>query len=68
LHVGLLAIATLPEHQRRGYGAALTVRALIDGRAAGASWAWLQASDPGLPVYERLGFRTIEASACWRSA
>jgi ribosomal protein S18 acetylase RimI-like enzyme len=67
-HVGLLAIATLPGYRRRGYGAALTARALIDGYADGGSWAWLQSSDAGFAVYERLGFRTVERSANWHSA
>jgi GNAT superfamily N-acetyltransferase/catechol 2,3-dioxygenase-like lactoylglutathione lyase family enzyme len=67
-HVGLLAIATLPEHRRRGYGAALTARALIDAHTAGARWAWLQSSEDGFGVYERLGFRTVERSANWRSS
>ena len=66
-HVGLLTIATLPPYRRRGYGAALTARALIDGHSAGASWAWLQSSDSGFSVYERLGFRIVERSANWRS-
>jgi ribosomal protein S18 acetylase RimI-like enzyme len=67
-HVGLLTIATLADYRRRGYGAALTARALIDGHAAGAGWSWLQSSDSGLAVYERLGFRTVERTATWRSA
>jgi N-acetylglutamate synthase len=66
-HVGLFTIATMPEHRRRGHGAALTARALLDARAHGASWAWLQSSDSGFGVYQRLGFRTLERSASWRS-
>jgi N-acetylglutamate synthase len=66
--VGLLTIATLPAYRRRGYGAALTARALIDGYADGASWAWLQSSDAGVAIYERLGFLTVERSANWHSA
>ncbi len=63
--VGIFNVATLPEHQRRGYGGAVTARAVADGVAAGADWAWLQSSAVGYPVYERLGFRTVEDWRCW---
>jgi GNAT superfamily N-acetyltransferase len=65
--VGIFNIATPPAHRRRGYGAAVTVRAISDGLAAGATWSWLQASRAGLPVYERLGFRTVEGWRSWVS-
>jgi GNAT superfamily N-acetyltransferase len=67
-YVGIFNIATSPAHRRRGYGAAVTARAVADGLAAGAKWALLQSSEPGYPVYERLGFRTAEAWSCWLSA
>jgi len=67
-YVGIFNIATPPAHRRRGYGAAVTARAVADGLAAGAKWAWLQSSEPGYPVYERLGFRTAEGWSCWLSA
>jgi GNAT superfamily N-acetyltransferase len=67
-YVGISDIATLPAHRRRGYGAAVTARAVADGLAAGATWAWLQSSELGYPVYERLGFRTAEVWSCWLSA
>jgi ribosomal protein S18 acetylase RimI-like enzyme len=63
--VGIFDIATPPRFRRRGYGAAVTARAVEDGVAAGARWAWLQSSDAGFAVYERLGFRTIETWECW---
>jgi N-acetylglutamate synthase len=58
-------IATPPDHRRRGYGAALTARAVADGLAAGATWSVLQSSPAGYAVYERLGFRTVEDWSCW---
>ncbi|HEX2196507.1 MAG TPA: GNAT family N-acetyltransferase [Actinomycetota bacterium] len=58
-------VATLPRHRRRGYGSALTARAVLDGLAAGARWAWLEASEGAVGVYERLGFRTVETGATW---
>jgi ribosomal protein S18 acetylase RimI-like enzyme len=63
--VGIFNIATPPAHRRRGYGAAVTARAVRDGLASGARWAWLQASPAGYSIYERLGFRTIESWRCW---
>jgi ribosomal protein S18 acetylase RimI-like enzyme len=66
--VGIFNIATPPEHRRRGYGTAVTAQAIRDGAQAGAAWAWLQSSQAGYNVYERLGFRTIESWACWIAA
>jgi predicted GNAT family acetyltransferase len=66
-YVGVFNIATPPARRRRGYGAAVTVRAVADGVAAGARWAWLQSSGAGYPVYDRLGFRTTEDWNCWLS-
>jgi ribosomal protein S18 acetylase RimI-like enzyme len=63
--VGIFNIATPPAQRRRGYGAAVTARAVRDGFANGARWAWLQSSAPGYAVYERLGFRTLESWPCW---
>jgi predicted GNAT family acetyltransferase len=65
--VGIFNIATPPEFRRRGYGAAVTARAITDGLEAGATWAWLQSSAIGLRVYEALGFRTSEEWTCWQS-
>jgi ribosomal protein S18 acetylase RimI-like enzyme len=59
-HVGVFNIATLPAHRRRGLGEAVTARVVVDGVAAGARVAYLQASTMGLPVYRRMGFRTVE--------
>jgi N-acetylglutamate synthase len=57
---GIFNVATPPEHRGRGYGAALTLRAVRDGFDAGAEFAWLQSSDIGQSVYRRLGFRAVE--------
>jgi GNAT superfamily N-acetyltransferase len=56
---GLYAVATLPDVRGRGIGRALTLAALEAGRALGCRIGVLQASDDGLPVYRRIGFRTI---------
>jgi N-acetylglutamate synthase len=65
--VGIVNLATLPGHRRRGYGAAITARAVADGLAAGGTWAWLESGEDGRRVYERLGFRTVETRTYWKT-
>jgi hypothetical protein len=67
-YVAIFNIGTPPEHRRHGYGAAVTARAVADGLAAGAKWSWLQTTPVGQPVYESLGFRTVETWQCWIAA
>jgi len=66
--VGIFNVATPPADRCRGYGAAVTARAVTDGLAAGARWSWLQSSPSGYRVYQRLGFRTVESWRTWLSA
>ncbi|WP_206283056.1 GNAT family N-acetyltransferase [Streptomyces chilikensis] len=50
-------VATDPGHQRRGYGEAVTRKALHEGaRATGLTRATLHATEAGAPVYPRIGF------------
>jgi ribosomal protein S18 acetylase RimI-like enzyme len=53
---GLYGISTRASYRRRGFGTALTLRPLVDARAAGYHTAVLQAAPVGLGVYTRLGF------------
>jgi ribosomal protein S18 acetylase RimI-like enzyme len=57
---GIFNVATKPEHRRRGYGSALTLRAARDGFADGAELAYLQSTPDGHVVYRRLGFREVD--------
>ncbi|MFF8627682.1 GNAT family N-acetyltransferase [Streptomyces werraensis] len=55
--VFVLLVATDPQWQRRGYGEAVTRKALHEGiRATGATRATLHATAAGAPVYPRIGF------------
>lgn len=54
----VVLVATAPEWQRRGYGEAVTRKALYEGaRATGLVRATLHATVAGAPVYPRIGFK-----------
>jgi GNAT superfamily N-acetyltransferase len=57
--VGIFSVGTPPEHRRKGYGAWATARAVGSAFEAGASFAYLQSSEMGFGVYERLGFEQV---------
>ena len=61
--VGIFNVGTPPAHRRKGYGGAVTARAVADAFADGASFAYLQASTMGGPVYRGIGFREVDAIA-----
>lgn len=65
--VGIFNVATSSAHRGLGYGGAVTALATNEGFHSGASLAWLQASDMGYPVYERIGFETVEWWPGWVS-
>lgn len=56
---GIFNVGTPPEHRGRGYASAVTARAVADGFAAGAEFAFLQSTAMGHSVYRRLGFRDV---------
>src|SRR4051812_42093717 len=53
---GVYNVATTPERQRNGYGAAMTWAAIRAGQQLGGDHAILQASPAGQPVYAAMGF------------
>jgi len=64
---GVYFVTTLPEFRNRGIGGAMTWRAAVDGkREEGCVASFLQASDMGRPVYERMGYRIIVNYQVWR--
>jgi len=57
--VGIFNVGTPPEHRRKGYGGWATARAVERGFELGASFAYLQSSEMGFRVYQRLGFEQV---------
>jgi GNAT superfamily N-acetyltransferase len=62
--VGVFGVAALPEYRRRGIGTAITAFAIDDVRD-GADLAWLQSTEMGRPLYERMGFRPVSDWDVW---
>ena len=58
-------VGTLPDYRRRGLGALVTQAVTNEAFERGARIVVLQASPQGLPVYERLGYRTIGLDRVW---
>lgn len=62
---GIFNVATLPDWRGRGFGTAITARAVADGLAAGSRWCWLEATPAGLTAYRTAGFKAIEPRQFW---
>lgn len=56
---GVFQVGTLEQHRGKGLGNVMTGHVIKAAAARGARIAFLQASPMGLPVYEKMGFRTV---------
>jgi hypothetical protein len=56
---GVNFIGTLEGQRGRGFGEAMTWQVVNKGAQLGCTFAVLQASEMGKPVYERMGFRVV---------
>lgn len=66
--IGVYNVATLPGHQRRGFGEAVMRFALADARRrCGLETVILQSTPAGLRLYERMGFRTVTRVSVYSS-
>ena len=52
-------VATLPEFQGKGYATCLMNHALQKAKKHGATYCFLEASESGLSIYKKLGFKTL---------
>jgi GNAT superfamily N-acetyltransferase len=66
----VLGVGTLPEARGQGIGSAITLQPYLDARALGYHTGVLFATDMGISVYERLGFRKVGAISryLWRAS
>jgi ribosomal protein S18 acetylase RimI-like enzyme len=69
---GVYNVATLPEHQRRGYGEAVMRFAVAEAQRDfrvphGHGRVILQSTPAGLKLYERMGFRTVARVSVYSS-
>jgi GNAT superfamily N-acetyltransferase len=66
----VLGVGTLPEARGQGIGSAITLQPYLDAREVGFHTGVLFATDLGIPVYERLGFRIVGALSryLWRAS
>lgn len=66
--VGVYNVATMPEHQKRGYGEAVMRHAVAEAqRRHGIERTILQSTPAGHRLYERMGFRTVTSVAVYAS-
>jgi ribosomal protein S18 acetylase RimI-like enzyme len=66
--VGVYNVATLPGHQKHGYGEAVMRHAMAEvQRERGMERVILQSTPAGLKLYERMGFRTVARVAVYSS-
>jgi len=66
--IGVYNVATMPEHQKRGYGETVMRHAVAEAqRRHGIEQTILQSTSAGHRLYERMGFRTVTSVAVYAS-
>lgn len=63
--VGIWSMATPPNRQRQGAGRAALLEAIEHHRALGATTFYLIATPAGKPLYDSVGFTTVEEFPIW---
>ncbi len=63
--VGIWSMATAPQHQRRGAGRAALLAAIDHHRRRGAKAFYLIATPAGKPLYDSVGFGTVDDCTLW---
>jgi GNAT superfamily N-acetyltransferase len=63
--VGIWSMGTIPEWQRQGAGRATLTAVLVHHVTRGARLFYLGATPQGKPLYDQVGFRTLEEVAVW---
>jgi GNAT superfamily N-acetyltransferase len=58
---GLYAVGTIPAARGQGIGAFITLQPLLHARAQGYRYSVLFATEMGLPVYRRLGYKVVDS-------
>jgi ribosomal protein S18 acetylase RimI-like enzyme len=62
----VFCVATIPEYQRNGFGAAMTKAAVRAGLQLGADHAYLEATPQGDALYRRMGFVETNTWQSWQ--
>ena len=57
---GLFCVGTIPEARKKGFGAAITLKPLVDAQAEGYRYGVLFAAETAMPMYRKIGFRQVE--------
>jgi N-acetylglutamate synthase len=63
--VGIWSMATSPQRLRQGAGRSVLVAAIEHHRGLGATTFYLIATPSGKPLYDSLGFKTVEEFPMW---
>lgn len=63
--VGIWSMATAPDHQRQGAGRAALLAAIEHHRSLGARTFYLIATPAGKPLYDSVGFVTVDECPLW---